>query len=607
MKYHNLLFALILICLSSGPAMAQPPPFVRNQYDTNSPANASYSIGKQFDVTYFGTNATIVTKLWREYGTNVLIVDSSIGNDTTAAADPYHRPWLTAYNLFTTNGHVAYGACTVAQPGDWIVFLGNPVVPYLVPQIPLNLNGSGLGGGVNLRIMPGATLVATNYSNTNATGTDHVNLSTAGAMIMPGNNSRIIVEGTLINTNDFAQGAASIGWQMNGGTGLPFTGVTNYPPINANVWFGAGAQIIGDADTAYIGNGVTFPGSITFENVRINAGWDGFFFTGSALTVTNIKCYSYAGVYPTNGISHGMAVTSATVYDFNSVYIATGSTNVQGIVSSSAGIAVFANANVFLHGTKTIAVGNTNVVPLAYNSNPVFGDWSETDTNNITALFAQTYKFGETVRTVNTNLLVLTAGGQGGPGNVNLQYKYLNGGANGSYTNNATHWVTNSDANPVSQGGTWIAFGGANFRYFSTNGPLGPYFGTNASTPPAPNADFLRTTNFNVSALGDIAQVNFVSGQLITNVIGRPISVRATAVLTTAAVTGNAEMDLSVDQTQSGTFTVASAYSDPTSAALVLGSPQGDLTAFIQTNGVYTFTNSSTGAGNSSALKSGSG
>jgi len=572
-------------------------------------AQAANTTFNSFDPSYFGNSNNItITKLWRELGTNVLIIDNAIGDDTKAAADPYRKPWKTAYNITSTNAaaHGAYGACTVAQPGDWIVFM-NSTVPYLVPCIPLNLFGQGASNGFNLMIMPGATLIATNYSNTDGTGTYHCNLATSGPMIIPGNSSRVDIYGTLVNNNDFVQGAASIGWQVNGSTSLAFTGVTNIPATNFYVWMGGSGHIGngGDADCVYIGNGQAFAGSGTFENVRTSSGWDSFFFTGATLTITNINCYAYSGDFPTNGISHGLSVTSGTLYDFGSTYIGTGSTNVNGTVSGSAGVAIFGSAKVFLRGTKALAVGNANIVPVFYNSTPVFGSWSETDTNAITALFSQTYKFGETVTTVDTNFLVLSGAGQGGPGNVNLQYKWDFTGT--VFSNSATHFVTNSDGVPGPTTGIWRVLGGAQYRYISLTGFLGPYAITNASTAPAPNADYLRTTNFNVSALGDIAQSNFVSGVKYTNVIGRPISVRALGFYVPASVAGLAAMDLQVDQTQSGTFSIMSRVGEQTIVGSIVDTNYGDMSAFIMTNAVYVFTNASSGAGNSSGLIPGSG
>lgn len=103
-----------------------------------------------------------------------------------------------------------------------------------------------------------------------------------------------------------------------------------------------------------------------------------------------------------------------------------------------------------------------------------------------------------------------------------------------------------------------------------------------------------------------ITQTNFVLNQLYTNLTGGGIAVHALASLTTAAVSGSSEMDLMVAQTGS-TFSMIDGPKLITSISAVTGAMQFGINGSVQTNGIYYFTNSSSGAGDSSSIVSGSG
>jgi hypothetical protein len=111
----------------------------------------------------------------------------------------------------------------------------------------------------------------------------------------------------------------------------------------------------------------------------------------------------------------------------------------------------------------------------------------------------------------------------------------------------------------------------------------------------------------NVAKLGSITPVNFVDGAKNTNTTGRPITVKALAYTVPAAVGGQDTYDLQVDQTQSGTFVLYSRVGGQTTVASLSATNWGTLTASINTNGVYTFTNTSSGGGNSGVIVSGTG
>lgn len=102
-----------------------------------------------------------------------------------------------------------------------------------------------------------------------------------------------------------------------------------------------------------------------------------------------------------------------------------------------------------------------------------------------------------------------------------------------------------------------------------------------------------------------LTQTNFISGKLYTNLSGRPIYVQATAALTGALVNGSSEMDLKTGDGASMSV-VSSAKKNTILTGLTI-SDQYQIGAYVSTNTVYTFTNTSSGAGNASSLVAGSG
>ena len=96
-----------------------------------------------------------------------------------------------------------------------------------------------------------------------------------------------------------------------------------------------------------------------------------------------------------------------------------------------------------------------------------------------------------------------------------------------------------------------------------------------------------------------LTQTNFISGQLYTNLTGRPILVSANATLTLAAVSGYASMELLA----SGYLTNSSGMNS--SASTIAESYTNTLSMFIPAGQKYTFTNLSSGSGNSAAVLGG--
>jgi hypothetical protein len=104
-----------------------------------------------------------------------------------------------------------------------------------------------------------------------------------------------------------------------------------------------------------------------------------------------------------------------------------------------------------------------------------------------------------------------------------------------------------------------------------------------------------------------ITQTNFVSGQLYTNNTGKPIYVQAHTALTVAAIAGAAEMDLKIDQSGGNTFTVVSPAKVTTLITSLVVTDNRMVCGWVANGGVYSFTNTSTGIGNSSSVVAGTG
>lgn len=99
----------------------------------------------------------------------------------------------------------------------------------------------------------------------------------------------------------------------------------------------------------------------------------------------------------------------------------------------------------------------------------------------------------------------------------------------------------------------------------------------------------------NVTATVIIVNTNWVSGQIYTNLTGRPITVSGSVVLTTASVAGYSQMALQVPGSVTNYATVISAVAGLTGAMTNGMSP-----VFVSPFGTFTWTNTSSGAGDSS-------
>lgn len=437
-----------------------------------------------------------ITNLPLFTGNNVLTIDNENGNDALAAADPYHKPWRTAYDLYNTTP-TTYGACTVAKAGDWIYFKPSSNA-YYVAQIPLNLINPSSGGiGFNLYVPSGVTIIHTNYSNTNATPI-LTKLAITGPMVIPGNNSFIRIDGNLWATNylnDTNEAAgwldsdACIGWIATASS-LATTGVTNYPGTNVTV-DGVGT-LNGSGDSIYCTSLNGIPMTITFKNVWVTDFSDGLFFVGNLGVLNTEKIHVISGNVVTNGTSHGIFFSSSNWIDHGSVFIGTGSA-AQG---SANGGGYLASGLIKLENTTFKALGVTNMVPLTNLISAVItGDYIKVDTNGVTTHISQTYAgYGISIATT-TNQIVLSGFGGTGPSTVNFTYT-LNT-TSGSWTNTTnTRYLTNRT------GTEWDVITAGTPRYFvlQSGSPVNAAWSiTNSTASPAGASAYFTTTNADTS------------------------------------------------------------------------------------------------------------
>jgi hypothetical protein len=287
---------------------------------------------------------------------------STHGNDATAVRGSRIRPWRTTYDVFDSSNHVSYGAARAARPGDWIVFEPGT---YYVPVIPLNLPGNGSLRGVNLFIPSGTTIIRTNFSNRHGAALP-ASLSFCGPLIIPGNQSMVIIEGSVVATND-ASFDAVFGWASFLSFNQAGYGFTNWAPVRA-ILNGHGI-LTGNSDVIYIAGQNS---TVNCRNVHLRSRWDCSFFSGTNwISTANLDAVAGASMPGGNGASHGIVLLRGGNWiDQNSSFAATG-TELTG--DRNAAAFVLLGSTNWFQGTRLVANGTTNVVPLISQENTSYG------------------------------------------------------------------------------------------------------------------------------------------------------------------------------------------------------------------------------------------
>jgi len=121
------------------------------------------------------------------------------------------------------------------------------------------------------------------------------------------------------------------------------------------------------------------------------------------------------------------------------------------------------------------------------------------------------------------------------------------------------------------------------------------------------------STNYSVAVSGGgvttptITQTNFVANTVYTNKSGSVQLLDATVALITTGVSGAAAMDLMVDQSGGNTFTLADRLAISTAVTTIAMNYTNNLFSSLSNNACYYFTNTSSGAGDSSVIVPGTG
>ena len=344
------------------------------------------------------------------FGTNVLYIDSTYGNDDTASNAPYQLPWAHAYDLnpVANSNTIPKGAITMAKPGDWLYYRPGT---HLVPTTPLNFCGPNTNG-LNVYVAPGATLVHCNYSG-DSTGTNFVcSEFNVGPMFIPGNGSIIIAPAgaTLIATNDPVGNDSVIGFcpsglRANGGyikTGKGAaayrTYFTNFVPTTFSVMGGAwlGMNPYYSANTIVITNqdvfmcmlqtnsGCSNACVVNLDGLNLTHGWDDLVFysdptypaTNNVLNTRNLNSLGLNTTAPNVGMKMLMA---GSWNDYGSTFVVNGTsapdaggtniyntgTNVSTLngtklILNGSGTPIFLGSGCTIQGNFTVCINGTN-------------------------------------------------------------------------------------------------------------------------------------------------------------------------------------------------------------------------------------------------------
>ena len=475
--------ALLLLMLSAFCAEA----LVNNPMDTN-PAIGTPSA---YQIPVWNGSAWVFNTFPAAMtGSNTLVIDNINGNDTLAAAAPYSYPWKTVFNLTTTNAP-GYGAATVAKHGDVIFFKASPF-PYLVPQIPLK-------EGVSLLVPLGATIIRTNFSNTDVTGFYPADETHAGPLIIPNDDTFTCINGSIICTNAAYAGGYDCCFGWNGGVYLP--GITNRG--GTNITLTGSGTMYGSGDNIFF-NQWGYPSRVQIINLHPTGNYDAGNLNDALcnLEMWNVSAFSdstfVAGAGRLSGWTYGLGNLIAHNSSFG--VVATTNTGNYGMGFNCATLAQPGNpvgsSNIF--GAVFDAVTcyviaapdgsfNTNSLPVSH-AGPITGNWAELSMQ-VGATNSTFFSTGQSTEynyiAASTNLLKTYGAGVF---NVNGLFYYAPLVGNVFYknsTNVGTTYITNTGG-PFG----YQLVNAGNVKYWSTNGPatLTGWQITNSATAPAPQS-----------------------------------------------------------------------------------------------------------------------
>jgi len=291
---------------------------------------------------------------------SVIWIDPINGNDNTGLRGFRERPFKTLYNCNNKTTHSFYGAITAAQAGDTLVCL--PGV-HITPSCPLNSDPSL---GLNLFVPAGAAIVRTNkfYAQDGTIQTIMFGqLSSSGPMIIPGNNSTIIVDGAIYATNS---NDAAVGWFDSINTWSPiFYGITNR--MATNVFIGGSGLICGNIDTLYFAQTNLSQSSLIVNNLILLGTYDYLKVSGNMILTTK-NLWGWATNAPSAGYAQGLNLDTTVQWsDYYSVFGCSGGTTANQPLSLTQITNVFYGTR--LYSTSPIILSGASANPYFLTTN----------------------------------------------------------------------------------------------------------------------------------------------------------------------------------------------------------------------------------------------
>lgn len=467
-----------------------------------------------------------------------------------------------------------------------------------------NTNGSGGGSGGAL-VVDGVTIISNASGVISAQGFTNVangfntllytNIGTIPSLYMPQTPaalSNINVNSYLGVVSTTSSRTANGLWMFLFGTNFvtgqamstninPYTllAETNYLQNNGNP---AQISVNGLQDTNNIGRGALI---LWGANLPVETG--GF-----------VNGFEFASQVYTNGVTY-FNVAQSSNYDGPSDGFAKAMARFDG----NQAVIQFTNlSRLFSSATRTDFgfTGLTNSIFFNGNLLNYPGDWSFIDGNNIS--HNSTIEASNYIADLRNGTTSFDTGGNGtGIGYDSGNMAIFASGTKIARATSSFGFEMQSAENLYFKGGTTRGSIGD-----TSNGenPANIYA---ANLIQGSNSTFLSANITNSLVMGTstntpsftIVQTNFIDGGLNTNQTGRTILVTAPCKLTTTGVSGNASYSLLIPGSVTNTFGISTIV---TSIAM---SYTNAISGFVPAGVVYTFTNTSTGAGDSAAILNG--
>ena len=315
---------------------------------------------------------------------NSVLWVSPNGNDSTGTRGDPGKPFRNLYNCQDVAAHTFYGAVTAAKGGDTLVVL--PGVSY-APAVPLNINSTGL----NLYVYPGAALVRTNkwYSQSGVVQPGLKGDSTVSPLIIPGNGSQVIIDGSVTATN--TANDAILGWWDS--RDMASYGYPNR--VADNVYFSGSGKLQGCMDGIYCNQTNPSISSLYVTTLSLNGLYDNIYVGGNC-NLTTKSLQSVVGA--ATGISRGVAIGGGADWqDYGSSFTCGGGTTTYPIYVAPSTQVTFHSTKLILTTQNTISTNNPS------GSGSPYFFWSDPTTSFVDGDFWYTNQAGTTEHVIFTD------------------------------------------------------------------------------------------------------------------------------------------------------------------------------------------------------------